>query len=146
MSAFVCGDKTVKLLAIFAAQSDPSRMREARAREDGNKTGLRNIDDVDPYPTEIALQLHAENVRSVNHLYAHNPAAQSAFDPPTVTYRDIESLLNTDLVQVLKSAQCFEYQACETDDWPTSLAHKYLEQAKWQAIRKLPGWDSADWG
>jgi hypothetical protein len=49
-------------------------------------------------------------------------------------------------VQVLKSAQCYEYQSCEHDGWETSEARKWIDSLKSRAIGILPGYDAAKWG
>jgi hypothetical protein len=49
-------------------------------------------------------------------------------------------------VQVLKSCNCYEYQTCEHPGWKRSQAHTFIETLKATAIRKLAGYEKADWG
>jgi len=49
-------------------------------------------------------------------------------------------------VQTLKAIACFDYQACETDDWQQSEAFAFCEALRDRAINKLPGYSEAKWG
>ena len=51
-----------------------------------------------------------------------------------------------DPVQVLKSIDCFAYQACEDEGWEASQAHAFCEALRRAAIHALPGYDKAAWG
>jgi hypothetical protein len=51
-----------------------------------------------------------------------------------------------DLAQVLKSCDCFEYQACEHDGWKESEAHAFIMALRSAAWHALPGYENAVWG
>ncbi len=53
---------------------------------------------------------------------------------------------NPSPVEIIKAAQCFDYQACETDDWKESVACKIIQHIEGTAIRMLPGYEQAPWG
>jgi hypothetical protein len=78
-----------------------------------------------------------ENVRSVNFRYKEEgEAGQIVYqlDAPELT-----------AVQVIKLAQCLEYQSCETPDWEGTMAKKFLDAITSLAITKLPGYEEAPW-
>lgn len=49
------------------------------------------------------------------------------------------------VVELLKAIICYEYQACETDDWDDSEAALFCETLHSLLIRFLPGYDGAPW-
>ena len=48
-------------------------------------------------------------------------------------------------VAVLKAADGYAYQACESAEWRGSLASALLGMVRTEAIRALPGYDDAPW-
>lgn len=82
----------------------------------------------------FATNLHRQNVRSVNFRYGDNePFDRIRFEPVAVTYRN-------PLVQVVKAAQCYIYQTCETDDWESRIAIRLVMAIRDLALAML-GWD-----
>ena len=51
-----------------------------------------------------------------------------------------------DMVQVLKSVACYEYQACEYEGWEKSDAKAICNALSCAAINSLPDYDKAKWG
>ena len=49
-------------------------------------------------------------------------------------------------VRVIKSAECYRYQACEHDGWEGSAADRISKDIIACACSKLPGYDEAPWG
>jgi hypothetical protein len=92
---------------------------------------------------EIGQILSDENYRSVHHRYADR-AADYFGAPPTYKFRLVRNL--PDAVTMLKLCDCYAYQACETDDWESSIACKLVAAIKDRAARKVPGYDAAPWG
>ena len=91
-------------------------------------------------PALMAL-LAQENARSVNTRYAGHPAQEAVtFDERLSVYADLTE------VQVLKACACYAYQACETDDWERTEAHDLVTAIERKAIRRLPGYEDAEWG
>lgn len=92
----------------------------------------------------IGQILHAENVRSVNHrYYSHEPADLYRFrEHPAALRLDPLALV----VQVLKCCACYDYQACETDDYAQTDAARIIQDIRTAAIHALPGYDAAKWG
>ncbi|ETB37543.1 hypothetical protein O974_28215, partial [Mycobacterium avium 11-0986] len=42
--------------------------------------------------------------------------------------------------------QCYEYQACEPNDWQTTEAYAFCRELHNMLIQVLPGYDPAPWG
>lgn len=82
--------------------------------------------------------LFRANVDSVNARYRENT--------PPMPGRFKLMLENFDPVQVLKSCACFNYQACEVDNYDDTLAAKVIENIRHKAINSLPGYEKAAWG
>jgi hypothetical protein len=127
MSAFICSNAHITALAVYAT-----------------KHGLTK------YSTNaVAKSLFAQNVASVNHRYnetnnvkfrMHKGAANYEFSP----------------VQIIKAAQCLDYQSCELDDWQDTFECLLLNEIVTHALATLgkpadsetsflPGYHDAQW-
>ena len=85
----------------------------------------------------VGAMLWNENMRSVDHRYSEaNDREVYRFAPARVT----------DLVAVLKTIDCYEYQSCEHDEWPASEAFTFCQALRRAVIHCLPGYDDAPWG
>ena len=49
-------------------------------------------------------------------------------------------------VEIIKAAQCLEYQSCEHPTWEKSPVYRLLKWIMSEAIRSLPGYEQAPWG
>lgn len=47
---------------------------------------------------------------------------------------------------IMRRLHCYDYQACETPDYPESWAAAVMRQIREAAILHLPGYDEAPWG
>ena len=127
MSAFICSDYHISVLADFAASR-----RGFPIMIDGKEWRDRE---------EIFECLHAENVRSVNYRYKENEAPLGRFDLRASAHSDRYSR-----VDIIKACHCLEYQSCETPDYRETVAFQLLEAIKSAAEHSLPGYDEAPWG
>ena len=104
--------------------------------------------------TQIGQVLLAENERSVCHRY---PDCTPGDAPGTIgeeaigyRFRPLAELAtlphNTKLVWIIKNCDCFDYQACETDDYEQSIAHGIIEAIRARAVRSFLEYDNAPWG
>lgn len=50
-----------------------------------------------------------------------------------------------DPIQLLKAWICYDYNACESPNWKTSLAKAMIDYNKMKIIRLLPGYKEAAW-
>ena len=93
--------------------------------------------------TELGRELLRENLASVAHRYGEDLSPDELGSPEAYEYRATKLALSP--VQILKAAQCLEYQSCEHPDWADSLACNILARLTSEATRRLPGMDSALW-
>jgi len=106
-------------------------------------------DDLDEIE-RVANMLWQENIRSI--LYRYDDCTMSNMPGPVgedyrITRDDFRrSAIEIDPVQVLKSCNCYTYQACEHPNWQTSEAHSFIESLEGDATRALPGYEEAEWG
>jgi hypothetical protein len=114
----------------------------------GMKDRYTEVED----PRALAKMLHFENMRSVDHRYRDNPEAVADFTAyyacHPVTLRQIERWEKEPLTpgQFFKALDCYEYQACECDDWKQSEAYKLCEKMRGQVCARVAGYESTPWG
>jgi len=116
MSSFICDDRHISALATFASENNICDRNEAEA---------------------LAIELHAENVRSVNHRYSESDADAFTFERVATAGEP---------VRILKAVHCYQYQACEHEGWADSHAAKVCEAILSAACRQLKGYSDAAWG
>jgi len=150
MSAYIVNPEHIGVLAAYAAVNDCA-IYEWRMSD--NILTAQNV----------AKGLALENIRSVAHRY---PDDEDGHRPgPCLKDADIveacqiyaghfakrlggvivmaEDVLEP--VQVLKLVRSLDYQSCETEDWPMTLAARQLDWIMGEAISRLPGYEDADW-
>lgn len=146
MSAYICNPEHIGILAAYAARN------ECIIREwDQN----RGAGSTNKNAKAVASGLALENIRSVATRY---PEDQDGSRPgPGLKDADIVKAagIYADYfvrhpqfitpVQILRLIDCLDYQSCETDDWPQTLAYRQLDWLRSSAIRKLQGYDDARW-
>lgn len=98
-----------------------------------HKGEFKQLRDMD----EAGRILLMENRRSVNHRYGETEGIDS--------YTFVQPSRRRTPVEIIKACDCFSYQACETSDWEESEAHSVIEAIRENAIRKLAGYEDADW-
>lgn len=136
MSAFICDRDHI----VYLVQAANTRRL--------NRYGGKNMTAEEM--RAVGQMLWNENVRSVSHRYPNEPTSdlpgpceeiytidESDFDRP---------LLTVDPVQVLKSCDCYEYQACEHPEWGESEAKRYIDGLRKRAWQSFPGYEDAEWG
>jgi hypothetical protein len=100
----------------------------------------------------VGNMLWLENLKSVEARYGSGRKdLPGQIEDNAAGYKLEETDFNTilwsvDPVQVLKSCQCYEYQACEHDAWEKSEAKAFVDALRISAIHVLPGYDAAKWG
>lgn len=101
----------------------------------GHNGCLRNRGmDVD----DIGQMLLDQNYRSVNFRYNESETA------PKYVFRHYTRAMSP--VQIIKACNCYDYQACETDDYGQTEAAELVRKIRNDAICNLPGYDDAEWG
>ena len=81
-------------------------------------------------------KLFRANVESVNARYKENTPPM----PSRFRYRS-----DATPIQVLKACSCFDYQACEVDDYDQTEAATIVDAIRRAAIRSLQGYEEAAW-
>jgi hypothetical protein len=121
MSAFICNNYHISILALFADHARCGRYNSASSAED------------------IGAILQAENVKSVN--YRYNEKHEPAF---TI---DGRAFMKSGLpaMQIIKAAKCLAYQSCEHPGWEQSEAKEILDRIISVAVGRLPGYEEAHW-
>ena len=150
MSAYIVNPEHIGVLAAYAA------VNNCAVYEWRKNTNILTAQNV-------AKGLALENIRSVAHRYPDDKDGQRP--GPNLKDADIveacqiyaghfakrlggvivmaEDVLEP--IQVIKLVRSLDYQSCETDDWPMTLAARQLEWISGEAISRLPGYEDADW-
>ncbi|MGK9171552.1 hypothetical protein KXR53_35045 [Inquilinus limosus] len=93
---------------------------------------------------DFGRMLWAENVRSVIHRYRLSGTEEAAeYEAEVEAYRFTWRPVPPG--RAAKRLACFEYQACECEDWMESLAYDFGSQMARALIAKLPGYAEAPW-
>lgn len=125
MSAFVVSDTHINTLVSFAS------LHQATYSHSGVYKRIKDREQ------DVAALLYAANVRSVNHRYDETEPFGN------FVFRWVINLPST--LAILKACDCYEYQACETDDYPQSEAAAVINAIRAWAIPRLPGYDDEPW-
>lgn len=140
MSAYMVDREVVGYLVGCAAMWDmhwhDGKKSRSAAREDEVLTGQ---------------MLWDENRRSINARYPDTVENMKDAPGPVgedyiFKYEDVFLRGAVEAVQVIKSVKCYQYQACEHEGWKESEAKKFADSLLQTAIRKLPGYEAAEWG
>lgn len=115
MSAYIMADDEIDTIVSYFIDPNNGRDGGAWLRMGVTSWDYLNRDNA----PKVAAILKAENIRSVNAKYAENenPAYVFEYDPKAK---------NRPVGNIIGALDCYEYQACETDDWHTSLAHEII--------------------
>lgn len=133
MSCFICSDRHISALAAYAVRNHLSSPTVYTAAEQAL-----------PQDELLARRLSEANVKA----FADRYEGRHAEDVEPFHFdRDGAALaLCMSPVQVIKSAQCFECQACDGDDWDGSVLCAVVESIIGHAIKRLAGYEDAPWG
>jgi hypothetical protein len=156
MSAFVVGHDHIDLLIDAALHADP---RDRFTWYHGDRRRVLVADRLPAPGSDTGYEVEAtaagrmllrENDRSVAWRYREprDPEAAEAYRfRPVVQFRNsipIEAVAGG-VAQVFKAIDCFEYQACETDDWEQSEAFAFCRALRQAMCRKVDGYEAAQW-
>ena len=122
MSAFICNDYHISVLANYAWTEDVPYYWRGQ---------FRKCND----PERIGAILKKENVRSSNYRYGKRTPAEFKYDAAVVGNRYPHE-------QILQAAFCLNYQSCERDDYPRSEAYAILMAIVYDAAH---GFSSGEW-
>lgn len=121
MSAWMCSNQHIS--AIVHAYVPPEWSRDQPTLADRKAT---------------AKILFDENVRSLKSRYPNHPH--------NYKFTMVSPRREYTVVELLKLIDCYEYQACETNDFKETAAAKICREYREHLIGRLPGYDAAPWG
>lgn len=136
MSAFLVGYDHIDALLTFASDSS----RPASYRYPGGE----RMEITTANATGIGRVLLAENERSLAARYSVEEVAAGDFGPLASGYKFKRWAKPQSPVAILKGCDCFDYQACETDDYEETLACRIIDAIRQRAISRLPGYEDAE--
>lgn len=150
MSAFIVSHDHIDALLTFAKLH---RVSYYVPQSICNKPGGVRVDIGHDNVTEVGRILLTENERSVRHRYddcaADDLPGTIGENAASYNFREFGELYRLPAAKkcawILNGCRCFDYQACETDDYEASLAHRIIEAIQAAAIRALPHIDDAPW-
>jgi hypothetical protein len=133
MSAFMLSkshiDYMVSAGKLWGVQKDPTRWKDNSVSQS--------------VCNEIGAMLWGENERSLQARYGDEPSG----DASAYRHRFTTAI---DAVQVIKACHCFDYQACESEDYFDTKAAKWVAALKAEAVKHIPGfseaYERAEWG
>jgi hypothetical protein len=138
MSAYIVGHDHIDALLTFALCKRYGRGVVYTAQETLIEITCDNA-------SEIGRILLTENERSVRHRYPNDGPDELpgtiGEDAANYEFRPFDQPLQP--LAILKGCECFDYQACETDDYKASVAHAIVNSIRKRAILCLPGYDDA---
>ena len=134
MSAFVVGYDHIDALLTYALAERQNPVSY------GLPTTGNRIEITEENATKVGRILLAENERSVRFRYPNDPDEGDGY-VKDYTFSNFEKPLTP--VAVLNGCDCFDYQACETDDYKQSVAYQIIDAIRHRAIRNLPGMENA---
>lgn len=139
MSAWMCSDALIKNVAINVLLGQ-------KWSANGNPV---------PHLAEcsvIATMLRDANVASLVARYGRTTGEEMAGGEPDqrppleVTFDDVRTWERMSFVQQAKNIACFDYQACEVDDYEATKACMGTRAALSGLVARQPGYDKAGWG
>lgn len=162
MSAYLCDPRHIGGLASFLCntRSGNSGLGFSESYVDG-LLGPANDNDYVPAfdrACRVAVLFAQENLASICYRYPND--SEGDRPGPCGISTDLDYVLlcsqaarrhltfavELDPAQILKSCDCFEYQACEHPAWQDSAASKILDQIRKKAVSRMPTYEAAAWG
>lgn len=118
MSAYVVNDKTINVIASGFVDFNVEYRKKSYAIQQTSLCGV--IYDIDKIGQIIATDLLKANYDSVNYRYCENT------EPHEIKFEKV----SYNLGELLGCIECFNYQACEVENWEDSLIYKDLQCLK----------------
>ncbi|HEY6728323.1 MAG TPA: hypothetical protein VI197_30140 [Polyangiaceae bacterium] len=147
MSAFVCSDTHLAVLASYAVRNcleDVPYALRTELERDGfeHKPGgyMRTV-------ARVASMLARENLLSIEDRYPGDHSGEhEAYETFTISKVAETRARELPALTIIKACHCYAYQACEHPGWEASDARKLTNAIEAHAVRHLPGYDAAPWG
>ena len=134
MSAYIVGHDHIDALLTFATADDPQAFGPIsyRLEPSGNRVEITATN-----ATDVGRILLTENERSVEHRSRATTICPARSARKRLATRSARSE-NPSAGRDLKACDCFEYQACETDDYRSRTPTGSLTRSS-RPISRLPG-------
>lgn len=124
MSAYVVNDKTINVITSGFVDLNVEYRNQAGKIKDASFGGV--FFDIDEIGQIIATDLLKANYDSVNYRYQENT------EPHKIKFEKVAYNLG----ELLGCIKCFNYQACEVENWEDSLIYKDLQCLKNAILEK----------
>lgn len=118
MSAYVVNDKTINVIASGFVDLNVEYRNQADEIKDASFGGV--FFDIDEIGQIIATDLLKANYDSVNYRYGENT------EPHKIKFEKVDYNLG----ELLGCIRCFNYQACEPENWRDSIIYADLQILK----------------
>lgn len=132
MSAFMLDHAHINALVTAAFQLHPSYVWAGKEFDRAT------------HETKMGRILLAENARSVNARYPDTDGDATAGIDGYEHQLNLKDV-GRPAVELIKLCNCYDYQACETDDYKQTPAARIVQGIRAAAINNLPGYDDAPW-
>ena len=142
MSAYLVEDEHVKQLAAFACNGDQSDLQHLARWHGGDAFSHAGHIQANEFATYLANVLLAENYRSLAAKYDDDDKPHAVI----VTTGEVMRMATVPAVKIFLPLQCFEYQACESEDWEQTDAYKLCDAIRRIAMKRLPEYGDGNWG
>jgi len=153
MSAYLCENEHFVQLAAWLCNDDRSGldwlMRRSAMEAPRDGAGYTRNADAEEIATHIANVLKKENARSLSARYddrAEGYWSDKDDAIPPVTLGEVTRMQICDLGKIAKATDCYEYQACESDDFEQSVAYRVCMIIRKEIGKRCQGYAEANWG
>lgn len=148
MSAYLCSERELSVLAAYALRFTLDRIPAALTRDVEGDGFERRPGGWKRTHARVFSCLLSENLASLSYRYPDDkPSHAASFD----TYAPIEAaeriaVMETPKLHIIKLCHHYAYQSCEHPGWKDSNAKRIIDAVEAHAVHHLPGYDAAPWG
>lgn len=136
MSAYTMHAEEINTIVSYFVHTKATVHGEGAWLRIGEKYDYLNYDHAE----EVGKILMDENIRSVNSRYAQDTGSDYKFEYDATAHK-------RPMGNIIGALECYEYQACETDDWHTTNAHEIVQQLRRHLLKTIAEKDGTyTWG
>ncbi len=127
MSAFMVSEKHINTLVSYASRNNISYYFDGMWNEINGKE------------QEAVDILTIQNCASLNARYNEEYTEEYTYKPQYGATKPVSEM------QIVKACHCYNYQACETENYDQTKAAAITKSIESFAIRKVPEYEQAEW-
>lgn len=132
-------------------RAEGERWKQYRHGEITSRAAWNAADVTHGGNNELGAMLWLENLQSVSERYPEDqdgqrPGPVGLTTASMLAYAYAPPAKPLTVVEALKALACYEYQACEHDEWKMSEAKSFCDNLRSALIHALPGYEAAPWG